>query len=58
MSLRLLKVTVQPVFVQDDGETLTERPAQPIVVAAADWPDFPAELERRRIELESQEPTP
>ncbi len=39
--LRLLKVIVQPVFVLDDGETLTEHVAEPVVVPAADWPTYP-----------------
>lgn len=39
--LRLLKVIVQPVFVVDDGETLVERIAEPVVVPAEEWPDFP-----------------
>lgn len=38
--LRLLKVLVQPVFVADDGETLTEIPTQPVEVPAAEWPSF------------------
>lgn len=38
--LRLLKVVVQPVFVVDDGETLTEQAAQPMEVPAAEWPGF------------------
>lgn len=42
MRLRLLKVTVQPVFVVDDGETLTERVGQPVEVTAANWPGFAA----------------
>lgn len=41
MKLRLLKVIVQPVFVVDDGETLTEQATEPVVVAAKDWPDYP-----------------
>lgn len=40
MKLRLLKVIVQPVFVLDDGETLTEQAGQPVEVSAADWPTF------------------
>ena len=40
--LRLLKVVVQPVFAIDDGETLTETTAEPVVVASADWPTYPA----------------
>jgi len=39
--LRLLKVIVQPVFAVDDGETLTETPAEPVVVTAEDWPTYP-----------------
>ncbi len=38
--LRLLKVMVQPVFVLDDGEQLTEMSAQPVAVPPADWPTF------------------
>lgn len=39
--LRLLKVIVQPVFVLDDGEELTELTTDPVIVAARDWPDYP-----------------
>ena len=38
--LRLLKVIVQPVFVIDDGEMLTEHVAQPMTVSAGDWRDY------------------
>lgn len=38
--LRLLKVIVQPVFVLDDGEELTELTTDPVIVAARDWPDY------------------
>jgi hypothetical protein len=38
--LRLLKVIVQPVFAVDDGESLSEQAAQPIVVPAAEWPTY------------------
>ena len=41
MKLRLLKVIVQPVFVVDDGENLTEQATDPVVVSAKDWPDYP-----------------
>jgi hypothetical protein len=41
--LRLLKVIVQPVFVVDDGETLTERITEPVVVPASEWPTYPTE---------------
>lgn len=40
MKLRLLKVICQPVFVIDDGESLTEQTAEPVVVSAADWPTY------------------
>jgi hypothetical protein len=39
--LRLLKVIVQPVFAIDDGETLAETSAEPIVVTPAEWPTYP-----------------
>ncbi len=38
--LRLLKVIVQPVFVLDDGETLTEQTGQPVEAPASEWPTF------------------
>jgi hypothetical protein len=50
--LRLVKVVVQAHYVLDDGETLTEQVAEPIAVAAAEWPDFPARLEVDRVALE------
>lgn len=37
--LRLVKILVQPVFVLDDGETLTEQIAQPREFPAAQWPE-------------------
>jgi hypothetical protein len=39
-TLRLLKVIVQPVFAIDDGDTLTETSAEPIVVSPSDWPTY------------------
>lgn len=38
--IRLLKVLVQPVFVVDDGDTLTEQATNPVEVSAVDWPTF------------------
>lgn len=38
--LRLLKVVVQPVFVIDDGEKLTEVETQSVVVPADRWPTY------------------
>ena len=40
VKLRLLKVIVQPVFVVDDGENLTEQMSEPVVVSAVDWPRY------------------
>lgn len=39
-TLRLLKVIVQPIFVLDDGEQLTEQTVEPIAVSAAEWPTY------------------
>lgn len=47
--LRLLKVIVQPIFVEDDGETLTERPGETVSLAPAEVDHFPAAL-RAQIE--------
>jgi hypothetical protein len=41
--LRLVKVVIQPHFVLDDGENLTEQIANPVEVSAADWPTYPTE---------------
>lgn len=41
--LRLVKVLVQPVFVLDDGETLTEITGQAGTVSAAEWPSYATE---------------
>lgn len=41
--LRLLKVIVQPVFVLDDGESLTEQVAEPVAVPPSEWPTYPTE---------------
>ena len=48
--LRLLKVIVQPVFVVDDGDTLTEQVAQPVTVPAAEWADYPTGAFARQVE--------
>lgn len=44
MTYRLLKIVVQATLVEDDGENLSEQVAEPVVVKAADWPEFPARL--------------
>ncbi len=56
-TLRLLKVIVQPIFVLDDGEHLTEQAAQPLEVSSEEWPTFPTgrfaesfEALRRQVE--------
>jgi hypothetical protein len=41
--LRLLKVVVQPVFVIDDGEHLTEQPAEPKAIASSEWAAYVAD---------------
>jgi hypothetical protein len=40
VKLRLLKVICQPIFVLDDGESLIEQAAQPVVVPAHEWPTY------------------
>lgn len=47
--LRLVKVLVQPVFVLDDGENVTELEHPAVAIPAAEWPTysgerFPAEV--------------
>jgi hypothetical protein len=54
MSLRLLKLVIRPVFVEDDGGTLTERVVNPIEVSATEWPQFPETLEKQRRQLEGE----
>jgi hypothetical protein len=61
--LRLLKVLVQPVFVLDDGNALTELPADPIVVSAEEWPTYPSEgfaqaFATLQAEIEGRSPAP
>lgn len=41
--LRLLKVVVQPVFVDDDGESLTEVTGDAVTVAGSQWQSFAAD---------------
>lgn len=40
MGVRLVSVTVQLQVVDDDGETLTPVPVNPIAVTAAQWATF------------------
>jgi len=48
-SLRLVKVIVQPVFVLDDGNTITEVDHSPVVIPAADWPTYSGERFPREV---------
>jgi hypothetical protein len=41
--IRVVQFIVQPVLVDDDGETLTPLQVQPITVSAAEWPQFSGE---------------
>jgi protoheme ferro-lyase len=59
--LRLVKVAVQPVFVLDNGETITEVDHQATVIPASEWSDysnvrFPRELAewQKRIDAEHE----
>ena len=60
--LRLLKMIVQPVYVLDDGETLTERPGEPFALPpseVATFPDVWAErfaALREQVEAEAEAP--
>jgi hypothetical protein len=55
--VRLVKVVVQPVFVLDDGENITEIEHQPTVIPANEWPTyssvrFPREVEAWQAQLD------
>lgn len=52
--LRLLKVFVQPVFIFDDGETLTEQTADIVLVTAKDWPTYYERFAEEILVLEQQ----
>jgi hypothetical protein len=41
--LRLVKVLVQPVFLLDDGETMTEIEHPVTAIPAAEWPTYSGE---------------
>jgi hypothetical protein len=47
--LRLIKVIVQPVFVLDDGENVTEIEHQPVAIPAAEWPAYSSERFPREV---------
>jgi len=48
--LRLIKVHVQPVFVLDDGENLTEVTHATTTIPAAEWPTYSSERFPRELE--------
>ncbi len=47
--LRLVKVVVQPVFVLDDGENITEIEHHPTVIPAAEWQTYSSERFPREV---------
>jgi hypothetical protein len=62
--LRLVKVHVQPVFVLDDGENISEIEHPAVTIPAAEWGSysaerFPAEVRAWQDQLDAQEaPSP
>lgn len=57
--IRLIKVLVQPVFVLDDGENVTEVDHPAVAIPAAEWPTyssdrFPAEIRAWQKELDAE----
>ncbi len=49
MRVRLLKVVVQPVFVLDDGEELTEVQHPAAAIPAVEWPTYSSERFPREV---------
>lgn len=47
--LRLVKVAVQPFFVLDDGETITEVDHSATVIPASEWPAYSSERFPREV---------
>lgn len=47
--VRLVKVIVQPVFVLDDGENVTELDHAPVAIPAVDWPTYSSERFPREV---------
>lgn len=61
--LRLVKVLVQPVFVLDDGENVTELEHPAVAIPAAEWPAysserFPREVKEWEKQLNAETPAP
>ncbi len=57
--LRLVKVAVQPFFVLDDGEKITELEHPAVLVPADEWPAysgerFPAEVKAWQAQLDKE----
>jgi hypothetical protein len=48
--IRLVKVAVQPHFVIDDGETITEIEHPVTMIPAAEWPTYSSERFAREVE--------
>jgi hypothetical protein len=49
--LRLVKVAVQPFFVLDDGETITELDHPVAVIPANEWPTYSSERFPREVDV-------
>jgi hypothetical protein len=47
--LRLVKIAVQPFFVLDDGETITEIDHPATVIPASEWPTYSSERFPREV---------
>ncbi len=47
--IRLVKVVVQPVFMLDDEESLTEIVHDPTVIPASEWPTYSSERFPREV---------
>ena len=47
--LRLVKVAVQPFFVLDDGENVSEVDHRAVIIPAAEWPTYSSERFPREI---------
>jgi hypothetical protein len=59
--LRLIKVAVQPHFVLDDGENITELEHPVTVIPASEWPTysserFPREVQAWQAQIDTEEP--
>ena len=52
--LRLLKIDMRPVFVLDDGETLTEQAGEPFTVQAASITTFSEDWSAEMLRLQAE----